>query len=334
MKKLALLSLTFAAALSLSAGETILWEGLFNEFETDSMLCGLEDPFSGYQIDKMTGNCAPSTGDEPFAEELAIVEDAETGGKLLKVCRRDLDEDSPGCRGARTKLIWGEEEEKTEKDPEKEAREWKIIMTVTMIVSIGFSIGLFVVLPYLLSSLLRRVGANEVLISLTEALLRVAIFLLYMFLISRMKDIQRVFSYHGAEHKCINCIENGLDLNIENVLKSSRRHKRCGTSFLLIVIVISVIAFLFIGLLGITSPLWRFLTRIILIPIIAGVAFEFLRLAGSSDNPVVCTLAKPGLTLQGLVTREPDAEMAEVAIAAVNAVFDWKAWQKEQGIRS
>ena len=227
-----------------------------------------------------------------------------------------------------------EEEEKTEKDPEKEAREWKIIMTVTMIVSIGFSIGLFVVLPYLLSSLLRKVGANEVLISVTEALLRVAIFLLYMFLISRMKDIQRVFSYHGAEHKCINCIENGLDLNIENVLKSSRRHKRCGTSFLLIVIVISVIAFLFIGLLGITSPLWRFLTRIILIPIIAGVAFEFLRLAGSSDNPVVCTLAKPGLTLQGLVTREPDAEMAEVAIAAVNAVFDWKAWQKEQGIRS
>ena len=227
-----------------------------------------------------------------------------------------------------------EEEEKTEKDPEKEAREWKIIMTVTMIVSIGFSIGLFVVLPYLLSSLLRKVGANEVLISVTEALLRVAIFLLYMFLISRMKDIQRVFSYHGAEHKCINCIENGLDLNVENALKSSRRHKRCGTSFLLIVIVISVIAFLFIGLLGITSPLWRFLTRIILIPIIAGVAFEFLRLAGSSDNPVVCTLAKPGLTLQGLVTREPDAEMAEVAIAAVNAVFDWKAWQKEQGIRS
>ena len=227
-----------------------------------------------------------------------------------------------------------EAEKKQEKDPEKEAREWKIIMTITMIVSIGFSVGLFVVLPYLLSSLLRRVGAHEILVSVTEALLRVVIFMLYMFLISRMKDIQRVFSYHGAEHKCINCIESGLDLNVENVLKSSRRHKRCGTSFLLIVIVISVIAFLFIGLLGITSPLWRFLVRIILVPVIAGVAFEFLHVAGASDNPVVCTLAKPGLALQGLVTRDPDAEMAEVAIAAVNAVFDWKAWQEEQGIRS
>ena len=227
-----------------------------------------------------------------------------------------------------------EAEKKQEKDPEKEAREWKIIMTITMIVSIGFSVGLFVVLPYLLSSLLRRVGAHEILVSVTEALLRVVIFMLYMFLISRMKDIQRVFSYHGAEHKCINCIESGLDLNVENVLKSSRRHKRCGTSFLLIVSVISVIAFLFIGLLGITSPLWRFLVRIILVPVIAGVAFEFLHVAGASDNPVVCTLAKPGLALQGLVTRDPDAEMAEVAIAAVNAVFDWKAWQEEQGIRS
>ena len=227
-----------------------------------------------------------------------------------------------------------EAEKKQEKDPEKEAREWKIIMTITMIVSIGFSVGLFVVLPYLLSSLLRRIGAHEILVSVTEALLRVVIFMLYMFLISRMKDIQRVFSYHGAEHKCINCIESGLDLNVENVLKSSRRHKRCGTSFLLIVIVISVIAFLFIGLLGITSPLWRFLVRIILVPVIAGVAFEFLHVAGASDNPVVCTLAKPGLALQGLVTRDPDAEMAEVAIAAVNAVFDWKAWQEEQGIRS
>jgi uncharacterized protein YqhQ len=196
-----------------------------------------------------------------------------------------------------------------------------------VIFSIALSVGLFILLPYFLASLLRGSGAGEVAVSLAEALLRIVIFLAYMILVSRMKDIQRVFMYHGAEHKCINCIENGLDLNVENVLKSSRRHERCGTSFLLIVIVISVIAFLFIGLLGITSPLWRFLTRIILIPIIAGVAFEFLRLAGSSDNPVVCTLAKPGLTLQGLVTREPDAEMVEVAIAAVEAVFDWKAWQ-------
>jgi uncharacterized protein YqhQ len=149
----------------------------------------------------------------------------------------------------------------------------------------------------------------------------------YMFLISRMKDIQRVFAFHGAEHKCINCIENGWDLTVENVLKASRRHKRCGTSFLLFVIIISVIASIFLGILGIRTPLMRLLSRLLLIPVIAGVSYEVLRLAGSSDNKLVCTLSKPGLMLQGFVTREPDAEMVEVAIAAVEAVFDWKAWQ-------
>ena len=189
-----------------------------------------------------------------------------------------------------------EEAAKKEENPEKEARTWKILMTVTVIISICFSVGLFVVLPYLLASLLRRIA------------------------------------YHGAEHKCINCIENGWELNVENVLKSSRRHKRCGTSFLLIVIVISVIAFLILGLMGITSPLMRIGLRLLLIPVIAGVSFEFLRVAGSSDNPVVCKLAAPGLALQGLVTREPDAEMAEVAISAVNAVFDWREWQEKEGL--
>ena len=225
-----------------------------------------------------------------------------------------------------------EEAAKKEENPEKEARTWKILMTVTVIISICFSVGLFVVLPYLLASLLRRIGSPEVVVSLAEALLRIVIFLLYMLLISRMEDIQRVFAYHGAEHKCINCIENGWELNVENVLKSSRRHKRCGTSFLLIVIVISVIAFLILGLMGITSPLMRIGLRLLLIPVIAGVSFEFLRVAGSSDNPVVCKLAAPGLALQGLVTREPDAEMAEVAISAVNAVFDWRQWQEKEGL--
>ncbi len=210
---------------------------------------------------------------------------------------------------------------------EKEEREWKVLMTVTVIISVAFSIALFVVLPYFLAGLFRRAGASEVVVSLAEAVLRIVIFLLYMFLISRMKDIQRVFAYHGAEHKCINCIENGLDLNVENVMKSSRQHKRCGTSFLLIVIVISVIAFLILGLFGIKSPLWRLLSRLILIPVIAGISYEFLRVAGSSDNRLVCTLSKPGLALQKLVTREPSEDMAEVAIAAVNAVFDWKKWQ-------
>ena len=220
--------------------------------------------------------------------------------------------------------------EKTEAEAKKDKKAWDIAMAGTVVFAIAFSIGLFILLPYFLSGLLRGAGVPEVWVSVAEALLRVAIFMLYMFLISRMKDIQRVFAYHGAEHKCINCVENGWDLTVDNVLRASRRHKRCGTSFLLIVIVISVICFFFVGLLGIQTPLLRLLTRLLLIPLIAGVAFEFLRLAGSSDHPVVCTLAKPGLALQGLVTREPDAEMAEVAIAAVNAVFDWRKYQGKE----
>jgi uncharacterized protein YqhQ len=223
-----------------------------------------------------------------------------------------------------------EEEADEPRDEAKEAREWKIVMTLTVIFSVCFSVGLFMILPYALASILRRLGTGEVLVSFAEALLRLAIFALYMFLISRMKDIQRVFAYHGAEHKCINCIENGWDLTVENVMKASRRHKRCGTSFLLIVVVISVICFLFVGFLGLRSPLQRILSRIILIPVIAGISFEFLRLAGSSDNPVVCSLAKPGLALQGLVTREPDEKMVEVAICAVEKVFDWRKWQGKQ----
>ena len=214
-----------------------------------------------------------------------------------------------------------EEEEKTEKDPEKEAREWKIIMTVTMIVSIGFSIGLFVVLPYLLSSLLRRVGANEVLISLTEALLRVAIFLLYMFLISRMKDIQRVFSYHGAEHKCINCLESGLPLTVENARKSTRLHKRCGSSFTMFVMLVSIVLFFFIRT---DSHILKVVLRILLIPVISGVSYEIIRLAGSSNNPIIQLISKPGLWMQKMTTKEPDDDMIKVGIASVEAVFDWR----------
>ena len=140
-----------------------------------------------------------------------------------------------------------------------------------------------------------------------------------------MPDIKITYMYHGAEHKCINCIEHGLPLTVENVMKSSKEHKRCGTSFLLIVMVISILFFLVIR----PETLWlRLVSRILLIPVIAGVSFEFLRLAGNSDNPVVNLLSKPGLMLQGLTTKEPDEKMAEVAICAVEAVFDWKAYEE------
>ncbi len=228
-----------------------------------------------------------------------------------------------------------DEEEKAAKTDEqikKEEKQWQWIMTGTVIFSLCFSIVLFMLLPFWIAGLLRRAAVPDVWINLAEALLRLLIFFLYMLLISRMKDIQRVFGYHGAEHKCINCIEDGLELNVENVMKSSRQHRRCGTSFLLIVVCISVVAFLILGLFGIQSRLWRLLWRLILIPVIAGVSYEFLRYAAAHEGRCINTLVKPGLALQKLVTREPDEKMCEVAIHAIEEVFDWKAWQKEQGI--
>ncbi len=220
--------------------------------------------------------------------------------------------------------------EKTEEQKAKEERQWKWLMTGTVIFSVCFSVVLFMLLPYWIAGLLRRVIPSGVVVNFVEAILRLAIFLLYMFLISRMKDIQTVFAYHGAEHKCINCIEHDLDLTVENVMKSSRQHRRCGTSFLLIVICISIITFLILGLFDIKSRLWRLLWRLILIPVIAGVSYELLRYAGCHEGGIIDQLVKPGLALQKLVTREPDEKECEVAITAVEAVFDWKAWQGKQ----
>ena len=202
-------------------------------------------------------------------------------------------------------------------------------MIGTVALAAVMTIGLFILLPYFLAGILRKFGVSEVVVSLTEALLRFAIFFGYMLLISRMKDVQRVFMYHGSEHKCINCLEHGMDLTVENVMKSSRQHKRCGTSFMLFVVIISAVFFLIIGLLGITSPWLRFGLRLLFIPVIAGVSYEIIRFAGSSDHPCVQILSKPGLLLQKLVTREPDEAQVEVAIAAVEAVYDWREYLRE-----
>ncbi len=236
-----------------------------------------------------------------------------------------------------TSLMWSadqavedEEEEKqkkTKQEQEKDERMWKLLLTGTVIFSVAFSIALFMLLPFFLAGALRRAGVSDVMVNFLEAILRLAIFLCYMLAISRMKDIQRVFSYHGAEHKCINCIEHDLDLTVENVMKSSRQHRRCGTSFLLIVISISIITFLILGFFNIQSGIWRLLWRLILIPVIAGISYELLRYAGCHEGGIINQLVKPGLALQKLVTREPDEAECEVAIAAIEAVFDWKEWQ-------
>lgn len=203
-------------------------------------------------------------------------------------------------------------------------------MGFTVVLSIVLSIAIFMVLPLLLVNWLAMLGVTEFIRSLAEGILRILIFFVYVLLISRMEDIRRVFMYHGAEHKCINCIENGLELTVENVRSSSKQHKRCGTSFLLIVMIISVVMFILVGIFFKIDTLWlRIMSRVILIPVIAGISYEFLRLAGNSDNPVVNFLSRPGLLFQKLTTKEPDDSMIEVAMKSVEAVFDWKAYLKE-----
>ena len=179
---------------------------------------------------------------------------------------------------------------------------------------------------YFISTLFKKVIASRFLLTLIEAVVRISIFIGYILLVSRMKDIQRTFMYHGAEHKCINCIEHGLELTVENVRKSSKQHKRCGTSFLFFVVLVSVIVCFFIT---VESPVLRVVIRIALLPVIAGISYELIKFAGSSDNPIISLLSVPGLAMQNLTTKEPEDDMSEVAIAAVEEVFDWKEYLRE-----
>lgn len=203
----------------------------------------------------------------------------------------------------------------------------KFFMSAAICFSIVLAIAIFMVLPYYISSLFKDFFLSDMAIAVLEGAIRLVIFIAYISLISLMKDIQRVYMYHGAEHKCINCIEHGLELNVENVRNSSKQHKRCGTSFMLLVIVISIILFLFIR---VDSPILRVVVRIALVPVIAGISYEFIRLAGRSDNIIINIISKPGMWLQNLTTREPDDDMIEVAIASVEAVFDWKTYIEEE----
>ena len=214
-------------------------------------------------------------------------------------------------------------------DDDEEKKQEKAMMGGTVVFSIVFALALFFALPYFLSGFFHKIIESETLIALIEGLIRLAIFVGYIAIISLTPDIKRVFMYHGAEHKCINCIEHGMELNVENVRKSSKLHKRCGTSFLLIVMLISVVFFMFIR---VDSRILQLGLRLLLIPVIAGVSYEFIRLAGRYDNWFVNILSQPGLWMQRLTTKEPDDDMIEVGIASVEAVFDWKKWQKEENV--
>ena len=198
-----------------------------------------------------------------------------------------------------------------------------LVMGFTLCLSVVLAVGIFMLLPFYLSHLLRGFIHSYSIRTLIEGLIRVSIFLLYMVLITKMEEINRVFMYHGAEHKTINCLEHGEDLTPDNIMKHSRLHKRCGTSFLLIVMIVSIVVFMFIRA---ESLLWKLLLRVLLVPLVAGIAYEFIRLAGRSKGGIMDLLSRPGMCLQYLTTREPDKEMVEVAVAAVEGVFDWKAY--------
>ena len=213
-----------------------------------------------------------------------------------------------------------------EEQKKKEKRQENVLMGGTVAISIVLAVAIFMVLPYYISVFFQRFITSQTLLALLEGVIRLTIFIGYVAAISLMPDIKRVYMYHGAEHKCINCIEQGMDLTVENVRKSSRLHKRCGTSFLLIVMLISIVFFLFIR---VDNRILQLLLRLVLIPVIAGVSYEFIRLAGRSDHMLVNLFSKPGLLLQRITTREPDESMIEVGIASVEAVFDWKAYVKE-----
>ncbi|MFR6681518.1 MAG: DUF1385 domain-containing protein [Dorea formicigenerans] len=218
------------------------------------------------------------------------------------------------------------EKELTEEEIAKKEKQEKWMMNATVAISVVIAVAVFMVLPYFLSSLLKPLMPSYHLRTLVEGFVRIGIFILYIALISRMDDIQRTFMYHGAEHKCINCIEHGLPLTVDNVRISSRLHKRCGTSFLFFVLAISIILLM---LIQVESPLMRVIVRIALIPVIAGISYEVLKLAGRSENPIINLLSRPGLAIQKLTTKEPDDSMIEVAIQAVEAVFDWRAYEAE-----
>lgn len=202
----------------------------------------------------------------------------------------------------------------------------KVMTTLVTIISVVLAVGIFIVLPYFISSLFDDYIRNQSLMAIIEGVIRIAIFLLYAVGISAMNDIKRLYQYHGAEHKCINCIEKGRPLTVRNVMRSSRLHRRCGTSFIFFVMLVSIILFFFIR---VDNMLLKVCLRILLMPIVAGISYELIRLAGRTDNILVRILSAPGMMIQKLTTKEPDESMVEVAIASVEAVFDWKQYLKE-----
>lgn len=255
----------------------------------------------------------------------AFVDSLVLGMQTLTWSASFFEEEEPADTSGRKK------EEATEvSDKKKEEDSDKGFMILTVILSLALSIGLFMVLPFFISNIFRRATDSGLILGIIEGLVRLMIFIAYIVLISRMKDIQRLFMYHGAEHKTINCIEHGEELTPENAAKYSRFHKRCGTSFLFIVMFVSIVFFLlFFQIFPMENMALKVICRILMVPLIAGVSYEIIQWAGRHDSGLVCLVSKPGFWMQKFTTKEPDMEMLEVAIASIEAIYDWREFQKE-----
>ncbi|HGT1413783.1 DUF1385 domain-containing protein [Clostridioides difficile] len=194
-----------------------------------------------------------------------------------------------------------------------------IIIIFSLVIAMLLSAGLFIFIPTLVGGVFSKVMPNDFMLNLIEGIIRIAILFAYIVLISRSKDIERVFQYHGAEHKSIYCYENDLELTVENARKFKRLHPRCGTNFLFIVMAVSIILFAFFGW---PNPILRIFMRIICVPIVAGLSYEVIRVLGKYDNGFTKIIAYPGMMLQYFTTKEPDDEQLEVALEALKAVVD------------
>lgn len=276
--------------------------------------------YSGLNINKKIKNMPILRGVFNFIESLSL------GMKALTFSASFFEDEEEEEKKSKEDGEQLEEKTLSEEELAKKKKQEDAMMGGTMVLSVLLAVGIFMVLPYFISLFFQRFITNQILIAFLEGVIRLTIFVGYVAAISLMEDIKRVYMYHGAEHKCINCIEHGLDLTVENVRNSSKEHKRCGTSFMLIVMVISIVFFMIIR---VDNAILKLCLRILLIPVIAGVSYEFIRLAGRSDNFFVNLLSRPGMWLQHLTTKEPDDSMIEVGIASVEAVFDWKSYVEE-----
>lgn len=256
---------------------------------------------------------------------LSFIDSLVTGMKAMNFSS-SFYEDEEDAAASGTGYSEKSKDSKKTKTPEQKAREDKVFSFFTVVVSLVLAVLIFLALPLFLVHLMEGWIRNDAFLALMEGLIRLAIFLGYMVAISAMKDIRRLYAYHGAEHKCINCIERGKPLTVRYVQDSTRFHKRCGSSFIILVLIVSVVLFFFIR---VDNYAERLLLRIVLVPVIAGISFEFLRYAGRHNNRFVDIISAPGVWLQHITTKEPDPSMIEVGIASVEAVFDWKGYLKD-----